>query len=399
MTHNSGPPKPQRAQPPARGALKSAFREAGSQPCTIASSAACASVDDSRDSASSVHGGLGRPAGTPASSGRDGARSGGGAAPSAPTSPEVSLLSAQLRGGSLESSAGPSREGSRRPAMRQGCLATALSREASVRNGQTRASISPHAPVHAVAEDVSGTSWGRRVTQFGTAAYRRCADSARQSEDAPRPAAAAAAASSSSNREVRFQPQELAAALSSLEESSPPAVAGAPVPAGVIAAEPPLATTHWGVGEGGSGGGGSQPPDGSPPARLTRPGSAPESDRRRRSVDCALRDGAGSSGDAGGVDGSPTGKEWNRRFVRRWTAVKRRARLQALGLRSLWKMSSPGRHEPNELLTNDPAVASGGSATAGRALPRRPSAAGAAEGMHRDPSLGTMLRGEVAELS
>ena len=47
-------------------------------------------------------------------------------------------------------------------------------------------------------------------------------------------------------------------------------------------------------------------------------------------------------------------KEWNRSFMQRWRAVKKRAYLQALGLRALWRVNSlSDRHEPLELLTND----------------------------------------------
>lgn len=47
-------------------------------------------------------------------------------------------------------------------------------------------------------------------------------------------------------------------------------------------------------------------------------------------------------------------REWNRSFQRRWREVKKRAYLQALGLRALWRVNSPSdRHEPLELLTND----------------------------------------------
>lgn len=46
--------------------------------------------------------------------------------------------------------------------------------------------------------------------------------------------------------------------------------------------------------------------------------------------------------------------EWQQRFQQRWKAVRKRAFLQGLGLRSLWKVHSPSdRHEPLELLTNE----------------------------------------------
>lgn len=44
-------------------------------------------------------------------------------------------------------------------------------------------------------------------------------------------------------------------------------------------------------------------------------------------------------------------------LCRRWKAVKKRARIQAMGLRSLWKANSPADvHEPDELLLNLPQV-------------------------------------------
>jgi hypothetical protein len=40
--------------------------------------------------------------------------------------------------------------------------------------------------------------------------------------------------------------------------------------------------------------------------------------------------------------------------MKRWRLVKKRAYLQALGLRALWRVNSlSDRHEPLELLTND----------------------------------------------
>lgn len=95
-------------------------------------------------------------------------------------------------------------------------------------------------------------------------------------------------------------------------------------------------------------------------------------------------------------------------------AVRRRAYLQALGLRSLWRVNSPSdRHDPLELLTNDMPACDNGMRRAwsvsrlvqqreeaakrgSTALPvaRRPSLGS----LHKDPSLGSLLLGEVAEV-
>lgn len=97
--------------------------------------------------------------------------------------------------------------------------------------------------------------------------------------------------------------------------------------------------------------------------------------------------------------------------------MRRRAYLQALGLRALWRVNSPSdRHEPLELLTNDlpqcdngmrrawsvsrlvqqreEAARRGGPASAALPFVRRPSLGS----LHKDPSLGSLLLGEVAEV-
>ncbi|KAL4420366.1 hypothetical protein ABPG77_002306 [Micractinium sp. CCAP 211/92] len=117
-----------------------------------------------------------------------------------------------------------------------------------------------------------------------------------------------------------------------------------------------------------------------------------------------------------GPQASAASQEWNRSFMRRWREVKKRAYLQALGLRALWRVHSPSdRHEPLELLTNDlpqhdngmrrawsrtrlaalPDGAHRHSATAAQAAPLR--RAGPA-GLPKDPSLSMLLLGEVAEV-
>lgn len=102
--------------------------------------------------------------------------------------------------------------------------------------------------------------------------------------------------------------------------------------------------------------------------------------------------------------------------MKRWREVKKRAYLQALGLRALWRVHSlSDRHEPLELLSNDlPQYDNGmrrawsssrlavqqdgalrGGTTAAQATPLRrfgPSS------LHKDPSLSKLLLGEVAEV-
>ncbi|GAB4817841.1 hypothetical protein N2152v2_004887 [Parachlorella kessleri] len=107
--------------------------------------------------------------------------------------------------------------------------------------------------------------------------------------------------------------------------------------------------------------------------------------------------------------------EWNRSFIRRWKAVKKRAKLQGMGLRSLWKVNSPtDRHEPNELLVdlpeNDLAWPLFWSPPRSRHLPAgrarapptnipTPGTRPGGSGVRREPSLATMLLGEVAEVT
>lgn len=117
-------------------------------------------------------------------------------------------------------------------------------------------------------------------------------------------------------------------------------------------------------------------------------------------------------------------QEWNRSFQKRWRAVKKRAYLQALGLRALWRVNSlSDRHEPLELLTNDLPQYDNGMRRAWsvtRLAAQREEAArlhhhgrhGAsaaqpttglrhsldAQGMHKDPSLSALLLGELAEV-
>lgn len=166
--------------------------------------------------------------------------------------------------------------------------------------------------------------------------------------------------------------------------------------------------------------------------------------KNRRAGGTSLLEASGGGGGSAGGNGS---SEWNARFVKRWKAVKQRARLQALGMRSIWKLNSPTtageHHHPPELLTNElpegggsvRMMAGGGchddsmrlsgilsfsqpntTSSASASLGRTPATATAINGgaasaaahrnrpgnsgnnINRDPSLATMLRGEVAEV-
>ena len=79
--------------------------------------------------------------------------------------------------------------------------------------------------------------------------------------------------------------------------------------------------------------------------------------------------------------------------------MKQRARLQALGVRSIWKLNSPptGEYSQPELLVNEISSGSPQRDGGGRRGLRVPPARGAND-LNRDPSLATMLLGEVAEV-
>ncbi|KAL4430782.1 hypothetical protein ABPG75_006038 [Micractinium tetrahymenae] len=119
---------------------------------------------------------------------------------------------------------------------------------------------------------------------------------------------------------------------------------------------------------------------------------------------------------APGPDVTAATQEWNRSFLKRWREVKKRAYLQALGLRALWRVNSlSDRHEPLELLTNDLPQHDNGmrrawsstrlvaqqeeahrrGATASQPAPLRRAGPSI---LHKDPSLSALLLGEVAEV-
>ncbi|EFN59349.1 hypothetical protein CHLNCDRAFT_137793 [Chlorella variabilis] len=183
---------------------------------------------------------------------------------------------------------------------------------------------------------------------------------------------------------------------------------GHPTAVPAAAAVPGVGSSSWSAGTAAAGG--HLPP----PVQLG--GSAPASGLSRRSS---------TNGSAGGgavpqrarkplpSDVAAGTKEWNRSFVKRWRLVKKRAYLQALGMRALWRVNSPSdRHEPLELLTNDLPHCDNGmrrawSVSRLAAHGGAPSAAMPTSGlrrtaeapvMHKDPSLAALLLGEVAEV-
>lgn len=113
-----------------------------------------------------------------------------------------------------------------------------------------------------------------------------------------------------------------------------------------------------------------------------------------------------SSNKSNGFKGHSS-KDWNTQFIKRWRAVRRTARLQALGFRNIWKLGSPKSESPNhppELLTDVMPLQHSHNALPAAAHPRTIDChrvnglqSGGAS-MIRDPSLATMLLGEVAEV-
>jgi len=99
----------------------------------------------------------------------------------------------------------------------------------------------------------------------------------------------------------------------------------------------------------------------------------------------------------------PSSIDWNAQFLKRWKAVKRTARLQALGFRNIWKLSSPkGRssNHPPELLTDFMPVQYSPAPPAAAAVDchRLNNVHAGGDNIIRDPSLANMLLGEVAEV-
>lgn len=111
-----------------------------------------------------------------------------------------------------------------------------------------------------------------------------------------------------------------------------------------------------------------------------------------------------SSKNAVNVLVNSSSNDWNAKFIRRWKAVRHRARLQALGVRSLWKLNSPrNEHHLPELLVHDISTTIG--VDKGTKAPGATSSSMAMKAnrsrhdMTRDPSLATMLLSEeVAEV-
>lgn len=298
----------------------------------------------------------------------------------------------------------------RKSCLKQGGLSTALSKEPSVHHGAHGVQGQDHpfreGSIEAVESTAAIGSWGERKVTFGRT------DSAHTDDDGKPPAKLSCPSDG-------IDPDALAAALTALghdDSNSPPEdLTGSSGSPGIIIGDSSFAMEWPGS-------------DGAEPLRLAAeaasastvfgprsyvsdqaPTSAPMCTvRRAHSVGAAEDDlvvEALAAAAAG--DGSP---EWNARFVKRWRAVKQRARLQALGMRSIWKLSSPGRngvHQPPELLTNEMPEMPEARAVE---VPRNgnfdedldlsfPSQGRKGENrINRDPSLATMLLGEVAEV-
>lgn len=439
---------------PAAGASTALMRRVSSSPCLVVSAPSQpANRQTTKDSASSV-----TAPGLRASSGYDDDAS---AAPTSPggvadapavasassdgTPRGVSLLSRQLRPEADTSSnssrkvsgEGPARPGPGLPLPRSG-LSTALQRshEPSHHGGTHGLPTSP--PERLLSRDQDRRtpgdpigSWAERVTNYSRSQGGRRAsgragagDSARASPPADTKGGRASAPLILS---THIDPTELALALQSLDTagaSHPDTqrrVSGSissPRQAVKIVGDPDWRFSPLHLD-------GAVLPIGAGTSAPARPGDVVVGSWSAAGMLAAaaeslpigrgeVRGGASSFGEleaaaataAAAPDGIAREKDWNRRFVRRWREVRRRAHLQAIGLRSLWRVSSPGQHANPELLLDNPALDTVpplicGAANSHGAWSSRAGGVGMASkggAMHRDPSLATMLRGEVAEV-
>jgi hypothetical protein len=384
---------------------------------------------------------------------------------------------------------GSSSGNSRKPCLKQGGLSNALSREPSVRHGtalydgnSNRSVSRGPTPVRlscGKAEFIDANegmgSWAMRKVTFSQNGRTDSAHSdAINSIAMPNSAVSDNKRSSNttnSSSSASVDPDALAAALASLEVGSGHAhVSTGSFSPGIIIGDTSLANESTelflnldrpsavGFSNTAVSGGSSGSPGEIHGARsiISDPAVASEtqhgvvaSSRRARSLDfkhaadaeeAAALALATATGDGDGT------AEWNAKFLKRWRAVKQRARLQALGMRSIWKLNSPhgsgegGRrvHHPPELLTNElpdgppelplsplsnaesgsikgdtefsmspgsirvasntlSSVGLGSGNGRGGAQTTSAGAPGVA-GIHKDPSLATMLRGDVAEV-
>lgn len=289
----------------------------------------------------------------------------------------------------------------RKSCLKQGGLSTALSREPSVHRGVK--GIPSHddpfrrGSIEAVESSAAIGSWGERKVTFGRT------DSAHTDDDGQPPAKLTPPSDG-------VDPDALAAALTALGEDLADvdtlSSSGSP---GIVVGDTDLAI-EWPESE--EAGPLRLAAEATSGSTVYGPRSAvsdqvlscvPVTNLRRAHSLGAAEDELVAEALAAVGDGNP---EWNTRFLKRWRAVKQRARLQALGMRSIWKLSSPGRgvHHPPELLTNEmPESRAVQVSTSGGHVHdlelSSPSLVRSGENrINRDPSLATMLLGEVAEV-
>lgn len=345
--------------------------------------------------------------------------------------------------------------------QQQGALTQALSREPSVRNGIAHNDESTDLNVDESSPSPSRASWGQRIRQFNTAELGSSRDSASNGSSNNNGIDDEASGKSRESEHREFerpnsnlcdpQPADIIAALEALavkenEEENGDVDA-------VIVADPPL-TSEW------------------PAVSSTKESSfsrtnfvaktpiqytfeepstmLSESDSSRRLPDHGIVEeqpcntsttreslsGLETSKNGSYLDSSIECKmeleaseegteEWNAQFLQRWKKVRHRARLQAVGVRGIWKFNSPGsrgRHRTPELLVND-LPASGEDDCMRRGSTSLPSKKGSYDNMtdgeknggdvdrssevksaqqrqqvNREPSLATLLLGEVAEV-
>lgn len=289
-----------------------------------------------------------------------------------------------------------------------GGLSTALSKEESGGQRALRRRDSPKlgresAHMQPTSDPVG--SWGKRVAEFATSRTDSARINGSSGEGMPNGIASLSAKATTPGAQP-LDPKALAAALNALhnvtkgDEGDDDATEGS----GVLVVDSSLAT-EWPMLDANSGKSSSRAQDPTSPGdHLPKSSSGAAGVPTPASVSVI----DGSSGSSGGPSDGSNSREWNARFVRRWKMVKQRARLQALGVRSIWKLNSPpnGEHHPPELLVNtipsdsprlSPEVLGAAQQNGGTA-PAGATAAAHRHAIPRDPSLAAMLMGEVAEV-
>ena len=260
-----------------------------------------------------------------------------------------------------------------RPALKQGALAEALSREASVHQGKTYSDEAWSDPSSGIG------SWGQRAIIH-------------------KPVIETKQAVASNDGKEGVDPVELASMLQALKAANDGELAVAESNSFHQEPRPKEVSATKQSGNEGESLSSINKSDG---MELDEEVDARRAvDRSDDSMDLRTNASVDASEDEDGRIPSP---EWNTRFVKRWKQVRKAARLQALGFRNIWKLSSSAGRErhPPELLTNDIPYRDRGNALAVPSYGVHQGImimASSERHLERDPSLATMLLGEVAEI-